>query len=88
MKSVLNNKYVAALKNLMLFTAIIHMIIVTIYSAINLNLLKFNFFDILDLDLFFPDIITGSLNRILATGSAVIIYCLFLFFGIRKVRKE
>ncbi|HHE38878.1 MAG TPA: hypothetical protein ENL20_09950 [Candidatus Cloacimonetes bacterium] len=43
MKSVLNNKYVAALKNLMLFTAIIHMIIVTIYSAINLNLLKFNF---------------------------------------------
>ncbi len=37
MKSFLNNKYVVALKNLMLFSAIVHMTMIGIYSIINLS---------------------------------------------------
>lgn len=84
----ISNKYIVALKNVMLFSAIIHMIMIAIYSIVKLNTIKFNFFDILDLDLFFPNIIKGNLSQIFSIIAFIIVYCIFLFLIIRKVRKN
>ncbi len=84
----ISNKYIVALKNVMLFSAIIHIIMIAIYSIVKLNTIKFNFFDILDLDLFFPNIIKGNLSQIFSIIAFIIVYCIFLFLIIRKVRKN
>ncbi len=75
------NKYVIALKNVMLFSAIVHMIMIAIYSIVKLNTVKFNFFDILDLDLFFPNIIKGNLSQVFSIIAFVIVYCIFFFIN-------
>ena len=79
-----SNKYIIALKNVMLFSAIVHMIMIAIYSIVKLNTIKFNFFDILDLDLFFPNIIKGILSQILSIIAFVIAYCIFFFINKEK----
>ncbi|RLC53433.1 MAG: hypothetical protein DRH89_10655 [Candidatus Cloacimonadota bacterium] len=78
------NKYVIALKNVMLFSAIVHMIMIAIYSIVKLNTVKFNFFDILDLDLFFPNIIKGNLSQVFSIIAFVIVYCIFYFINKEK----
>jgi len=75
------NKYVIALENVMLFSAIVHMIMIAIYSIVKLNTVKFNFFDILDLDLFFPNIIKGNLSQVFSIIAFVIVYCIFFFIN-------
>ena len=82
-----SNKYIVALKNVMLFSAIIHMIMIAIYSIVNLNTVKFNFFDILDLDLFFPNIIKGNLSQIFSIIAFVIVYCIFYFINMEKKKQ-
>ena len=47
MNCLVKNRYFDALLKLMLFSAIIHMGILILYSVINLNIEKLNFFDIL-----------------------------------------
>ncbi|MCK5052396.1 MAG: hypothetical protein KAS53_11780 [Candidatus Cloacimonetes bacterium] len=78
------NKYIIALKNVMLFSAIFHMIMIAIYSIVKLNTIKFNFFDILDLDLFFPNIIKGNLSQVFSIIAFVIVYCIFYFINKEK----
>ena len=80
----ISNKYILALKNVMLFSAIIHMIMIAIYSIVKLNTVKFNFFDILDLDLFFPNMIKGNLSQIFSIIAFVIVYCIFYFINKEK----
>lgn len=80
----ISNKYIIALKNVMLFSAIVHMIMIAIYSIVKLNTVKFNFFDILDLDLFFPNMIKGNLSQVFSIIAFVIVYCLFLFIKKEK----
>lgn len=84
MKFFKDNKYITALKNVMLFSAIFHMIMIAIYSIVKLNTVKFNLFDILDLDLFFPNIIKGNLSQIFSIIAFVIIYCIFYFIKKEK----
>ena len=81
------NKYVIALENVMLFSAIVHMIMITIYSIVKLNTVKFNFFDILDLDLFFPNIIKGNLSQVFSIIAFVIVYCIFYFINMEKKKQ-
>ncbi len=82
-----SNKYIVALKNVMLFSAIIHMIMIAIYSIVKMNTSKFNFFDILDLDLFFPNIIKGNLSQIFSIIAFVIVYCIFYFINMEKKKQ-
>ena len=71
------NKYLDALKNLVLFSALTHLSLLIIYSIVKLDVMPLNYFNILDLDLFFPSIIDGTLSQIL---SVVVMVAIYLFF--------
>jgi len=74
---VKKNKFLAAVLNLVLLSGVIHMVILIIDSIIKLDMSRFNFFDIVDLDLFFPNIAHGPISQILSTLIAVSIIVFF-----------
>ncbi len=78
------NKYINALKGLMLFSAILHMFLLIVYSIINLNMIELNFFSIVNLDLFFPNIINGSFSQIFSIITMLVIYCTFYFISLKN----
>ncbi|MBU1975910.1 MAG: hypothetical protein KKG59_05900 [Nanoarchaeota archaeon] len=84
MIKIVNNKYVDALLKLMLVTAIIHMLILIPYAIINGKMILTNYFNILDADLLFPNIIYGLWSQILSGVIVVAIYLTFLFKPHRK----
>jgi hypothetical protein len=89
-KKVINIKWVSALKKIMLFSAVVHMIMIGIYSFAKLNTVKFNFFDILDLDLFFPQMIHGNISQISSVATFCTLYVLIVL-GItfkRRIAKK
>ncbi len=73
------NKYLLVLKRLILFSAITHIILLIIYSFIRLDITYLNYFNILDLDLFFPNIIYGYFSQIVSILVILIIY-FFIYF--------
>jgi hypothetical protein len=85
-KKIKKNKYVNALIKIMLFSAVVHMIMIGIYSFAKLNTVKFNFFDILDLDLFFPRMIHGNISQISSLVTFVLLYALIVL-GITYKRR-
>jgi len=86
MKQIQKNKYIDALKKLILFSAISHIILLILYSIINLTIIPLNYFNILDLDLFFPNIINGHLSQILSLIIIAIIYWIIYFFSSKKIK--
>jgi hypothetical protein len=70
----------------MLFSAVVHMIMIGIYSFAKLNTVKFNFFDILDLDLFFPQMIHGNISQISSVATFCTLYVLIVL-GITLKRR-
>jgi len=68
------NRYIDALIKLILFSAVFHIILITIYSIVNLDITYLNYFNILDIDLFFPGIIDGSLSQVFSILMITIIY--------------
>ncbi len=82
-----NNKFFKGLKNIMLLSAVFHMIMITVYSITKSNTVKFNFFDILDLDLFFPKIASGIISQISSIFTFVIFYSLIVFLISLRRRK-
>lgn len=73
------NKILEAASKLIIISAIIHLLILTIYAIINLDITYLNYFNIIDLNLFFPDIIQGFLSQTLS-----LIIVILLFFLIYK----
>ena len=53
---IIKNKYVNALLLLMLFSAIVHMVVAFCFVLLSGDFYTFNFFNIIDLDLFYPNI--------------------------------
>jgi len=75
---IVKNKYVNALFVLMLFSAIVHMIII-FYSTIDSgNFYTINYFNILDLDLFYPDILNSFSGNIFSIFFVVVLYLIIL----------
>lgn len=79
MNKIVNNKYLDALLKTMLFSAIIHMILLFIYIGISGKFYLANYFNILDLDLFSPKFIEGAGSLILSGVVVLGIYIFFLF---------
>lgn len=80
------HRLIDALKKLILFTAIIHLILLVFYSIIKYKIIYLNYFNILDLDLLFPKIINGFLSQIFSILIILIIY-LIIFFKFTKTEK-
>ena len=80
MPNFLNNEYMLALKHLMLFSAITHVLLLIIYSIIKMDIRYLNYFDILDFDLVFHNIINGALSQFLSILVIFTIYLIFFLF--------
>ena len=88
MKKIGKNKFIIALKNLTLLTAFIHIFLLVIYAFMKLDFTYLNYFNILDIDLFFPNVIKGYFNNILAVIILLIVYFTFYFFAQKKASKR
>lgn len=69
-----------ALKKTILFSAAIHLILLLIYSIIKRDFIYVNYFNMLDLELLFPDIIKGTLSQIFSAMIMATIYFVMYFF--------
>jgi len=78
MKKIVKNKYLDSLLKLMLLSAIIHVVILLIYSITNLNSDKLNFFNIVGIDLLIPALGSGTLNLFIGIIVMLALYILFL----------
>jgi hypothetical protein len=72
------NKFFIALKRTILFSATVHLLILFWHSISTGNLKVINLFNIIDLELIFPNIITGSLSDVFSFITLIIIYTVFL----------
>jgi len=85
MKKSKKNIYLDTLIKLILFSAIFHIFLLIIYSIIKLNITYLNYFKILDIDLFFPNIVTGSLSQIISISIIIIMYVVIYFISSKKI---
>ncbi len=80
MKHFFSSRISRSLGLLLLLSAAIHLVLLAVHSVATFNLKAFNLFDILDLDLFFPDIAKGTASF---TLSAVITFGILLVIFLR-----
>lgn len=75
---IVRNKYINTLLILMLFSATVHMLILFYFALISSNLYIINYFNILDIDLFSPNIFDSFFGNIFSFIFAVILYFIIL----------
>jgi len=80
---IVKNKYLNALFILMFFSAIIHMAILFYFAIALNNLYILNYFNILDVDLFSPNILNNLAGNIISFIFAIILY--YIILKINKV---
>ena len=79
MRRIVDNRYLDALLKLMMFSAIIHIIILIPCALVTGNGMLMNYFNILDLDLVFPGVENGALSQVICVVVAVAVYCAMFF---------
>jgi len=79
---IVKNKYINALFLLMLFSAIVHMIILFFKAIKSLDIYVLNYFNILDIDLFYPNIFNSFLGNVFS-----LIFMIVIYFIILKINK-
>lgn len=75
---IVKNKYLNALFLLMLFSAIVHMLILFYFFAISRDIYTLNYFNILDVDIFLPNIFNSTVGNIFSVLVALSIYIVIL----------
>lgn len=75
---IIKNKYINALFILMLFSAIVHMLIIFYLALVSEDLYIVNYFNILDLDLFYPNIFNSFAGNIFSLVFAAGLYLIIL----------
>ena len=68
------NRYIDAALKLIIFSSIVHLLILAAQAIIHRDVLWLNYFNILDLEFFFPSILQYPLSTFFATACAVVIY--------------
>lgn len=74
----IDNIYLASLAKTILLGASIHLSLLFIYSVMNGDLTPLNIFNILDIDLFFPNIAVGSILFIISYICLSIVFWFFI----------
>jgi len=78
---MIKNRFIDALVKLILLSAIIHLSLLLVYSILNLDFIYLNFFNLLDFDLFFPEVINGVLSQLLSIIVVIIVYVvIYIYF--------
>ncbi len=88
MRQIAKNRYLDALLKLVLFSAITHMLILAYKSVSTADPVIMNYFNILDLELFFEGIEKGTLSQILSVVVMLGIYFAIFFLFTRKGKAE
>ncbi len=83
---MMNNRYIKALAGLVLLSASIHIVILIIYSIINLDIRYLNYFNIIDVDLFLPEVGDGLLSQILSIITITVVF-IVIYAGLTKKKK-
>ena len=82
---IVKNKYLNALLLLMLFSAIVHMIILFLMTISTFDIYALNFFNILDIDVLFPALFFNStLSNI---SSVIFILSIYLIILVNNEKK-
>lgn len=74
-------KLIDALKNMVLFSALFHMTLLIIYAIATGNINVLNYFDVLDLEFYWPPIVGGWESNIASLFAAILVT---VFFYIRS----
>jgi len=75
---IVKNRYLNAVLLLMLGSAIVHMVILFFWAIKEGSLYVLNYFNILDVDLFYPNIFDSFWGNVFSFVFAVIIYLIIL----------
>lgn len=81
MKPIVKNPYLDALLKLMLLSAIIHMIVLVTYSILNGNVSHLNFFKIINIELFFPEIVNVDCYGLYSFVITIWLYIFLYYFS-------
>ena len=80
---IVKNKYVNALLVLMLLSALVHMLILSYFSIKSKNLYALNYFNILDVDLFYASIFDSAAGNVFS-----VLFVIFIYFIILKINRH
>lgn len=85
MKSIVKNPYLDALLKLMLLSAVIHILVLAIYSISHGNVSHLNFFKIINIDLFFPEIVNMDCYGLYSFVITIWLYIsIYYFYNLKK----
>ena len=76
----------ATLWRFILLSAIIHILVLFWLLITSGDFSYFNYFKILELDLFFPQLVSGSWSQLASVVAMVIVYWLLFFLGPKSKR--
>jgi len=85
--AISKNRYLDAFLKFVLLTAIIHMFLLFAAAAINADITYLNYFNILDIDLFFPGVEYGLLSQVLSIAAMVVLYVIIYFYFTGKSKQ-
>ena len=75
---VVKNKYLNALLLLMLFSAIVHMVVLFVNALAKQDFYTLNYFNILDLDLIYPGLANSFWGNVFSLLCVAVLYFLIL----------
>jgi hypothetical protein len=78
MITIVKNKYLNTLLLLMLFSAVAHMVVVLFIAVVDWNVAALNYFQIINLDYFFPVLSSGFWSDIAAAATVAALYIIIL----------
>jgi uncharacterized RDD family membrane protein YckC len=84
----MKNRFLDALLKFIIISAVFHIILLIIFSIVTSDIIPLNYFNILELDLFFPNIIKGTLSQALSVVVMIVIYVLIYLFFTKKKKIE
>ena len=84
MIKIANNRFLDAFLKFLLFSAILHFLVLVVTSIITLDIGFLNYFDIIDVNLFLPGIDVGMISQIFSASLIIILYALIFFLYTKK----
>lgn len=78
---IVKNKYLNAFLLLMLFSAIVHMIVLFCWFLASKDIYVFNYLNILNLNYFYPDLSGNIWWYVLSVVSVILTYLIILFIN-------
>ncbi|OGZ65425.1 MAG: hypothetical protein A3C50_03740 [Candidatus Staskawiczbacteria bacterium RIFCSPHIGHO2_02_FULL_43_16] len=78
---IVDNKYLNALLLLMLFSAMVHMLILFVFAVISKDVYVLNYFNILDIELLYPNVFNSALGNGVSVFCVVILYLVILKYN-------